>query len=189
MLLTLPDDEYYSGLAELIKTGIIGEKTIIDILEDNYKGIINRDKNILSDLVSRAVKFKASIVSKDEKESGLRRVLNFGHTFGHAIELNEAVKHGFAVASGIKLATYFSLKKGLIKEAEYNRIFGLLKKYKLSADYPVSVEKMGNFLIHDKKKSGRDINFVFTKGIGKAVVKKIPVKEVIDFYRDFKSVK
>jgi len=125
MLRTLPDDEYLSGLAELIKTGIIGDPSIIEMLEENYARVILRDRELLSDLVARSVKFKASVVAKDEKESGLRRILNFGHTFGHAIELQESFKHGFAVASGMELATLFSFKKGLIDKKMCNRVISL----------------------------------------------------------------
>ncbi len=189
MLGTLPEEEYFSGLAELIKTGIIGDRTIVNILEKNHTGIINRDKNILSDLVAKAVKFKAKIVSKDEKESGLRRILNFGHTFGHAVELHAGVRHGFAVASGMELATFFSYKRGLIKKAECNKIIDLLKKYNFTGNFNIPEKKFRELILNDKKRYGRDINFVFVKGIGKAVVKKITVQEVIDFYRYYKSVK
>ena len=109
MLRTLSEEEYLSGIAELIKTGLIGDPVIIETLEKNYAGIIKRERNLLTDLVARSIKFKASVVSDDEKENGLRRILNFGHTFGHAIEVHESVKHGFAVASGMELAAAFSL--------------------------------------------------------------------------------
>ncbi len=187
MLRTLDEEEYISGLGELIKTGIIGDKSIIDILENNYTGILRRDRNLLSSLVAKAVKYKAAIVAKDEKESGPRRVLNFGHTFGHAIELSLGVKHGFAVASGMELATLYSLEKELISKVDYKRISELLKKYRLSGDADIPAEKIEEFITHDKKKSGSDLNFVFIKGIGKPVVKKVPLDEVTGFYRRYKK--
>ena len=185
MLRTLPEDEYLSGLAELIKTGIIGDESIIRILEGNYRKVILRDRVLLSDLVARAIKFKASVVSKDEKEAGIRRVLNFGHTFGHAIELDQSVNHGFAVAAGIKLSLLFSMLNGFISVNESKRIMDLLEKYNLSLDYSVAASGIKKHIMHDKKKSGSDIHFVFVEGIGKPLVKKIPVGEVIDFYRNY----
>ena len=189
MLRTLPEDEYLSGLAELIKTGIIGDKSIIETLENNYSGILKRDRDLLSLLVAKAVKYKASVVSKDEKESGPRRVLNFGHTFGHAIELYKAVSHGFAVASGMKLAAIYSYKKGLLDRIECDRIINILEKYKLINDFYIPDKKIQELIFHDKKKSGKDIYFVFIKGIGKPVVKKIPLEEVVDFYIKFNMEK
>jgi 3-dehydroquinate synthase len=189
MLRTLPEEEYQSGLAELIKTGIIGDKSIIEILEKEYKNVILRDRYLLSDLVSRSVKFKGSVVAKDEKESGLRRLLNFGHTFGHAIELTMGVKHGFAVASGMEIAAQFSLEKGFMTSRENERIVNLLRDYGLLNEYNIPSGKMEELILHDKKKSGKDLHFVFAEGIGKAVIRKIPVDEVIDFYKHFKKGK
>jgi 3-dehydroquinate synthase len=183
MLRTLPEDEYLSGLGELIKTGIIGDKSIIEILENDQYGILGRDRNVLSALVSKAVKYKASVVARDEKESGLRRVLNFGHTYGHAIEVYKEVKHGYAVASGMELAAIWSFEKGFIGREEYMRIKNLIERYHLSDEIDIPAEKIEEFVIHDKKKSGSDLNFVFIKGLGKPVVKKVPLAEVIDFYR------
>ncbi len=187
MLQTLPDEEYHSGLAELIKTGLIGDAVIIDMLENNYSGIIERDNGLLSDLVSRAVKYKASIVSQDEKEGSIRRILNYGHTLGHALELHESMKHGFAVASGMVMAAVFSEKKGLISNDETNRIIDLLNKYKLLKKYNMPVERIEEFMAHDKKRTGTDIYFVFLEGIGKGIVRKVPLEEVIVFYRQYNN--
>jgi len=183
MTATLPQDEYLSGLAELIKTGIIGDSSIIDILEKDYEAVMKRDWDLLGDLVARAVKFKASVVSEDERETGLRRILNFGHTFGHAIELHKGVKHGFAVAEGMELSAYWSMNLGFIDKQEFDRITGLLRRYKLTSDHTIPPDDIKDLISHDKKKSGSEIHFVFIKGIGKPFINKIPVNEVADFYR------
>jgi len=128
MLLTLPDEEYLSGLSELIKTAIIGDKELFELIENNYKKIMARDCDFMSILINKAIKFKASIVIKDEKEIGLRRILNFGHTYGHAIEIQKSMKHGFAVASGMEFAVSFSYDKWFISLNEKNRIIDLLKR-------------------------------------------------------------
>jgi len=183
MLKTLTEDEYLSGLAELIKTGIIGDVSIIEILEKHYEEVLKRDSQVLSDLVVRSVKYKASVVSEDEKETGLRRVLNFGHTFGHATELHLGLKHGFAVASGMELASAWSKELGYLEDEEYRRIIRILRKYNLLTDNRIPSGVMEELISHDKKKAGTDIHFVFIEAIGKPLVKRLPVKEVIDFYK------
>jgi len=187
MLLTLPYQEYLSGLAELIKTAVIGDKELFDLIEKNFKEIVERDRDLLTLLVTRSVRFKASVVSVDEHETGLRRILNFGHTYGHAIEMQKSVKHGFAVASGMELATDFSFEKELIRTCEKERIIGLLSRFGLLEKHNIPDDKISQLILHDKKKTGTDISFVFIEGIGKAVVKKIPVNEVIDFYKKFRD--
>lgn len=187
MLQTLPEDEYFSGLAELIKTAIIGNEKLFGIIENNQGGILRRDPELLSMLISMAVSFKASVVSEDEKESGLRRILNFGHTYGHAIEMYKSFRHGYAVASGIELAAGFSCSKGLISMAEYDRIINLLKTFKLLRRHDIPDTQITQLVLRDKKKTGNEIYFVFLEGIGKAIVEKIPLEEVIEFYKRNKS--
>ncbi len=133
-----------------------------------------------------AVNFKAAVVSEDEKEEGLRRILNFGHTYGHAIEVYKSFRHGYAVASGMELAAKFSLSKGLITPDECTRIITLLKSFRLLRRHDIPEDQMKQLIMRDKKKAGNDIYFVFLDGIGKAVVDKIPVSEAVDFYRENK---
>lgn len=187
MLQTLPEDEYFSGLAELIKTAVIGDEKLFDIIENNQSGILRRDPNLLSMLISMAVGFKASVVSEDEKESGLRRILNFGHTYGHAIEMYKSFRHGYAVASGMELAANFSFSRGLISKAEYDRIVSLLKTFKLLRRHDIPDNQITQLVLRDKKKAGNDLYFVFISGIGKAVVEKIPLEDVVEFYKLNKS--
>lgn len=187
MLLTLSDQEYLSGLAELIKTAIIGDKELFNLINRNLSRIKTRDCDLMSLLVARSVKFKASVVTEDEMENGLRRILNFGHTYGHALEMQKLLKHGFAVASGMELATYYSFEKGLIGIDEKDEIIDMLSRFDLLDDHDLSDDQIERLILHDKKKSGADIHFVFTEGIGKAVVKKISVGEVIDFYKRFRD--
>jgi 3-dehydroquinate synthase len=189
MLQTLSDQEYLSGLAELIKTAIIGDRELFEIIERSYSEIMDRNIELLTLLVTRCVSFKASVVQEDEYENGLRRILNFGHTFGHAIELRMAIKHGFAVASGMVLATLFSLEKGLVSNEEKDRIINVLKRFGLLEDYYIPDDQIRQLILHDKKKSGRDINFVFTEGIGNAIIKKVSIEEITDFYNRFRNNK
>lgn len=187
MLDTLPEEEYLSGLAELIKTAIIGDEKLFELIERGYNEIMKRDRELLSLMISMAINFKASVVSEDERETGLRRILNFGHTYGHAIEMYRPVKHGFAVASGMVLATDFSFRKGLISQDHRSRITGLLSKYGLLRHHDIPENHLRQFIVHDKKKSGSDIWFVFTSGIGNAVIEKVAVEELTAFYRESKG--
>jgi 3-dehydroquinate synthase len=188
MLLTLPAEEYLSGLAEMIKTAIIGDSDLFRMLEDHHGEVLRRDTGLLEMLVSRSVRFKAKVVIEDENEKGLRRILNFGHTFGHAVETALSVRHGFAIASGMALAAEFSVEKGLCGIDDATRINRLLQLYGYDKIPDVSPSRIEELVRHDKKKSGDDIWFVFITGIGQAVFRKVPVNEVIDFYKRF-SVK
>jgi 3-dehydroquinate synthase len=189
MLQTLPEHEYLSGLAELIKTAVIGDKELFDLIEKSFEKIMSRDTDLLAILVTKSVRFKGLVVSEDEKETGLRRILNFGHTFGHAIEMQKGVKHGFAVASGMVLATEFSFKRRYINVVEKERIIRLLERFKLLTELDLTDNQMGKLVIHDKKKTGTEIHFVFTQGIGKAIVEKVPVDEGLGFYNKFRDKK
>lgn len=189
MLATLSEQEYLSGLAELIKTAIIGNSDLFVTIENNYKEIMERDTSLLTALVAMSVRFKAEVVSEDENEKGLRRILNFGHTYGHAIEMYMSLKHGFAVASGMELATEFSYEKGFINKGMKDRIVNLLNLFSLLEQHSLPDESIEQLVLHDKKKSGSEINFVFTQGIGTAEIKKVPVTEVLDFYRRYRDKK
>ena len=189
MLQTLPDQEYLSGLAELIKTAVIGDKELFDLIEKSFEKIMSRDTDLFAILVAKSVRFKGLVVSEDEKESGLRRILNFGHTFGHAIEMQKGVRHGFAVASGMVLATEFSFKRRYINLVGKQRIIRLLERFKLLTELDLTGNQMEKLVLHDKKKTGTEIHFVFTQGIGKAIVEKIPVDDVLGFYNKFRDKK
>jgi 3-dehydroquinate synthase len=189
MLQTLSAEEYLSGLAEMIKTAVIGDMELFDMIDKNFTKIIDRDSDLLTTLVYRSVDFKASVVTEDERETGLRRILNFGHTYGHAIEMQTNVRHGFAVASGMELAAEYSLEKGLIKIDEKERIINLLNRFGLLNAHNIQGDKIEQLIMHDKKKTGTAIHFVFTAGIGKAVVEKISMADVIDFYKRFRNKK
>lgn len=189
LLKTLSEEEYLSGLSELIKTAVIGDSVLFELIEKGFNEIMSRDPDLLAGLIAKSVRFKGLVVSEDEKEAGLRRILNFGHTYGHAIELQKGLKHGFAVASGMELATAYSYEKKYIVREEMDRIISLLKRFRLTGENDLTDDELEKLVIHDKKKSGAYIHFIFTHGIGKAEVEKIPVSEVLDFYRRYRDKK
>jgi 3-dehydroquinate synthase len=182
---SLPEEEYLSGLAELIKTAVIGDKELFEIIETSYDEILKRNSELLAMLISRSVRFKGMVVTEDEKETGFRRILNFGHTFGHAFEIQNGLKHGFAVAAGMEIAAAFSYEKGYIKLEEKERIIKLLGRFNLISVNDLSGDHLERLVLHDKKMTGTDIYFVFSQGIGKAKIEKIPVVEVLGFYKRF----
>jgi 3-dehydroquinate synthase len=182
MLITLPDEEYFSGLAELIKTGFIRDSELIADIESNVDLIFKKDLAFLTKLITRAVEIKASIVNEDEKEAGIRMILNFGHTFGHAIEANTGIRHGFAVAEGMMIAADISVEKGILPSSERERLYNLLDSFRLLKNRKISVEQMKQCLSQDKKKSGESMNFVLLEKPGKAVVKTFSINELIDYY-------
>lgn len=184
MLLTLPEEEYLSGLAELIKTAVIGDRELFELIEQHQDEVMKRNTDLLEILIARAVRFKAAVVSEDEREKGLRRILNFGHTFGHAIELEKSVRHGYAVAAGMEMAVHFSVVKGFCSEADAERITSMLKKFGLIKKYSVTAARVDELIMHDKKKTGDSINFIFTRGIGSAFYEKVSESELMDFYRN-----
>jgi 3-dehydroquinate synthase len=189
MLLTLPEPEYLSGLAELIKTAVIGDEELFLLIERSYAEIMARDVDLLTALVSRSVKFKAKIVTEDERETGVRRILNFGHTFGHAVEMQMSVKHGFAVASGMEMSTELSYSKGFVSLEVKDRIINLIRKFGLIAEHKISDDQIDRLILQDKKKTGTNIHFIFTGGLGKAIDKQIPARELVDFYKMFRDKK
>ena len=185
MLGTLPDNEYLSGLAEMLKIGFIGDADLIEIAEKNHAAFFDRDKELLTSAVSRTIKFKASVVAEDEKESGIRRVLNFGHTYGHPIEMVNHFQHGFAVAAGMELAIHLSFEKGLLNLAVMDRALKLLELYGIVPKYEITAENMLELISRDKKKSGNGIHFVLIEDIGKSVIEKISIDELAGFYSKF----
>ena len=115
---TLPESEYKSGLGEVIKYAFIGNKKLKNIIEKNPEKIIKRESSILQTIIEESIKTKSKIVTKDEKESGIRAILNFGHTFGHAIEAKNNYKnitHGAAITLGMIIASKISFFDGLLK--------------------------------------------------------------------------
>jgi 3-dehydroquinate synthase len=182
MLKTLSEEEYLSGLAELIKNGIIMDKALVTEIEQNKRSIISRDKGVLTSLISRSLEVKASVVREDEKESGRRMILNFGHTFGHIIEVLAGQKHGFGVASGMVIASGISVKEGLLEKKERDRIFDLLTGYNLIRKHQITPNEFEGLIVRDKKKSGTMINFVLLESIGHAVIRKYTPEHLIKLY-------
>lgn len=168
-LATLPAAELRAGLQETVKSGVIYDAKLFRYMEANADAIIAGDAAALTRVVTASVRVKADVVSKDERESGLRMILNFGHTLGHAIEAATGYKkllHGQAVGWGSIAATYVSLHRGTVTQKEANRIIALVLRYGPLPGFTAKAEKLVALTGSDKKtRSGRRA-FVLAKGIG-----------------------
>jgi len=170
---TLSDREYKSGVAEVIKHAIIKDPSLFRYLELHKREVMSRKKSAVERIVRESKKIKTNIVKKDEFDKGLRRILNFGHTYGHALEAvaKGRVSHGEAVSIGMAFATRLSFLRGYIKRKDAQRIEKLIRLYGLPVVVDakkVNINTLISAIEKDKKKDSRGINFVFVKGIGSA---------------------
>ena len=169
-LQTLPEREIKSGLGEVVKYGIIRDENFFAYLEENAEKILNRDAEVFSKIVKRSCEIKAEVVGKDEKESNLRRILNFGHTIAHAVEEETGYKkyrHGEAVSIGMSAAAYISEELGKISASEVNRLKNLLERLNLMTYCEgCDADKMYAATFRDKKVLNGKINWVLPEKIG-----------------------
>ncbi len=187
LLKTLPGKDLLSGFAEIVKHAIIGDPELFSYLEENYERGLSLDTKVINRLVCDSIVIKSSIVNRDEKETGERRKLNFGHTFGHAIEKTTGASHGEAISAGMVIASVLSNKRGSLSSEDTEKIEGLLEKLKLPTRLPFDLETVLDALRKDKKKNGDSINFVLLRAIGHAVVEKISIKELETVISDLKT--
>lgn len=173
-LQTLPEREIKSGLGEVVKYGIISDANFFSYLENNVDKILSRDIEVMTHIIKRSCEIKADVVGKDEKESGLRRILNFGHTIAHVIEEETAYKkyrHGEAVAIGMLGAAYISQEFGKISATEVERLKNLLERLNLETYCEnLDIDKMYNAAFRDKKTVGGKINWVLMKNFGEVEI-------------------
>ena len=173
-LATLPPREYAAGLAEVIKYGLIRDPAFFDWLEKNMARLMKREAEPLTHAIERSCVIKAEIVALDERENGVRALLNLGHTFGHAIEAGLGYGswlHGEAVAAGMVLAAKLSHRLGLIAAQDVARMSALLASAGLPVTAPdLGLERYLELMSHDKKVEGGRIRFVLLKRIGEAFV-------------------
>lgn len=187
LMKSLPKREISTGLGEVIKYGYIYDKDFYQFLLDNKDAVLSLQSDVISHVIARSCEIKAAVVSQDEKEAGLRAILNFGHTLGHAIEKETAYKvydHGEAVAIGMVGAAKISYKLGMIDKA----IVTDMEKLLTSMNLPIkakncNAENIYADIFHDKKTINGTVNWVLLQDIGKVCLRKdVPadiVKETI----------
>ena len=180
-LKSLSKRELICGYGEILKHSLISDKKFFHFLNKNVKKILNLSSPLIERAIYKSCKIKMNIIEKDEKELGLRKILNFGHTFAHAYEaslnFSKKLNHGEAVILGIKTALYFSYKKGFLKKKNYHLITdhiynsnlpSSIKKFFKSKD----IDKILSFMIKDKKNKSSKINLVLLRSIGSVIINK-----------------
>ena len=172
VLHTLPERQFRGGLAEVIKYGIVADSKLFAFLENNFEAVLRRERKALEYIIPRSVEIKAGVVSRDERESGLREILNFGHTFGHALESvtrYRRYQHGEAVAWGMMAAALLGHEAGLTPAEDVSRIVSLVRRLGPLPPWPgIPAKSFLNAMRSDKKTRGGKLRFVLTPRIGKA---------------------
>ncbi|MBN2279670.1 MAG: 3-dehydroquinate synthase [Candidatus Marinimicrobia bacterium] len=171
MLETLPQEEYLNGLAECVKTALIMDRTLFELMESNPQAIVQRDPEILIQIIKRCVELKREVVNLDTHEGGIRQILNFGHTIGHAMETlsQYSIKHGFGVSIGMAAEMKMSQLTGNFTEKELARIIDFFKKLKLPCAIPkeFSFNEISTAMLSDKKAEKGIVMYVLLDQIGK----------------------
>jgi 3-dehydroquinate synthase len=173
-LATLPDRELRAGLAEVIKYGCVWDPLLFDWLDSNMAKLLARDADALTYAIARSCEIKSTVVAKDEREHNLRAILNFGHTFGHAIEAATAYQtflHGEAVGLGMLIAADLSHRLGLIDAAIANRVRDILARAGLPIEAPqIGAAKALELMQMDKKVLAGTVRLVLLDRLGRAIV-------------------
>jgi len=180
---TLPNLEYLNGLAEVVKYGMICDADFFRLLEENVEPIKARDQNLLQQVVKRCVEMKVSVVESDEKEAGLRMILNFGHTFGHSIEklTNYRIRHGFAVSIGMMMACKVASKITGFNQTE--RLERLLKSLGLPTSTKLDIGSIVQETSKDKKAWYGKTVLILPETIGKVIVREVEQQDLLRILR------
>ena len=173
VLRTLPARQFSTGMAEIIKHACIMDTDYLRFLEDNRERIVKQEPELLLETIARSLVIKKKVVEEDPTEKGIRAILNFGHTLGHALEKESgfSLTHGEGVSLGCVAAMYISRRKGLLTEEDCCRVETLLSAYALPVRYQdYSMENVLDHTLHDKKRSGKGLRFILLDGLGSAVI-------------------
>ncbi len=189
-LKTLASNQFNAGIAEIIKIAAIYDSELFDWLELNLESIKALEPKTLEEMIYQSCKLKALVVEQDELESGIRAVLNFGHTFGHAIESllgYGKILHGEAVAIGMVLAAKLSEEKGLLETTITSRLSSLLQTFELPITLPkgLSARDIVEYMSIDKKNINENIRLILLKELGKASVQEVEADELINFLKRY----
>jgi len=173
LLTTLDHRDRLCGFGEIVKHALIADAGMFSYLEDNIQAALALDPVVIEKLVWDSVAIKSGVVNRDEKERGERRKLNFGHTFGHAIEKKSGIPHGEAVSIGMVAAARLSVQKGILSAAVVDRIENLLQGLGLPTRSSINPKELFIAMKKDKKREGVSIHFVFLKDLGSCMVEEI----------------
>lgn len=178
MLRTLPLRELRAGMAEVVKSAIVGDAELFDYVDRIASDKIYSDTSVMNEIVSRSVAVKVDVVLRDEREGGLRRVLNLGHTIGHAIEkCTHSLNHGEAVAVGMSQMAYAAVRYGVLSEVDAKSIDNLLLKLGFELTPPLPMATILREVKYDKKKHDNILRLVLPEAIGRCRVVELPFDE------------
>jgi len=178
LLQTLPQPHWINGFAEIIKHACIKDADLFAMLEKETLENFKSDKSKLGALIEKNVQIKTTVVLKDEFENGDRRLLNFGHTLGHAIENIHELLHGHAISIGMVAACAISASINHFNTNEKERVISLIEKYHLPLHLKFDYGKIFEIMKMDKKRAGNEMNFVLLNKIGEAVIRPIPINQL-----------
>lgn len=184
-LRTLPVAEWVNGFAEIIKHACIVDAVLFSMLQGFTLHEYQFDEMLVAELIERNVQLKTTIVVEDEFEKGQRKLLNFGHTLGHAIENLYHIPHGHAVSIGMVAACNLSEQMNGLHFEDAKKIIELLSKYQLPVDIETDFEKVFEVLKMDKKRIGDSIDLILLNKIGEAVIRSVPLN---DIYHHLKKI-
>ena len=173
LLSTLTEEIFRDGCAEVIKYGVLADHKLFESLETPIC-------EQLESVIARCIEIKRDIVAEDEFETGSRKLLNFGHTVGHAVELlsGYSISHGHAVAAGMAVVSRATVRMGMCEAHCSRDIIKMLRKYRLPENTQYKAEELARACLSDKKRAGKNITMIFPAEIGKCILKEIPVSEI-----------
>jgi 3-dehydroquinate synthetase len=174
-LKSLSINELIDGYAEIIKYSLIMDNQLFKKIEKSISSLLNNlDITLMNDIIKTCINHKLEVVKQDQFDQGIRNILNFGHTVGHALEsfYNFKLSHGKAVLYGIKVASYLSYQKQNISEFDYQRIINLIEQLRIGPLKNLDINKVLDYIDNDKKHMGNQLNYILLKKIGSAYIEK-----------------
>lgn len=181
VLRTLPDREFIAGLAEVVKHALIADYSMFEYIEQHVSEILNRNIKDIEYLVLRSVAIKSQIVQADEDEKNIRKTLNLGHTWGHAVELTQGLLHGESVSVGLVFAAYLSHHRQMMTKTECERVVMLLSSLGLPTIISGDYDQLLKILNNDKKRIDNSIDYILMKGIGCVEIVRLHIHELHEF--------
>jgi len=182
----LPPTQIQAGLAEVVKAGAVADRSIIDRVEASVAAVLALEGETLLPIIQDAVAVKQRLVAVDERDIGARRLLNFGHTLGHALERASGMPHGQAVAVGMAWAGRISVRLGLLPEPDLERLVALLSRLGLHTGASCSSSEVIRAVRRDKKRRGEMLDLVLLERLGQGVVQPTPLADIEEACRDLR---
>lgn len=186
-LTSLSDASWTDGFSEIIKHAAIGNIDMFNSLASSDLNHYRNNIDALTDLIFQNISFKSKLVEQDPYDSGMRNMLNFGHTLGHALEQSLGISHGKAVAIGMHFASWLSMQRTSFSHEEYEEVCRVLNKYQLPSYLNFDTDSVFDLLLHDKKKQGENIRFVLLEKIGKPVFQHLDSATLKSYISEWKN--